>query len=87
MSNPEIIMYTKPFCGFCAAARALFKKKGVSYQDIDISTDPALRETMIERSSGGTTVPQIFINDEHIGGFDDMAALDAAGGLDAKLGL
>jgi glutaredoxin 3 len=86
MSAPKIIMYTQPFCGFCAAARALFKKKGVTYEDVDIGRNPELREKMI-KLSGRTTVPQIFINDEHIGGYDDMAALDQAGDLDPRLGL
>jgi glutaredoxin 3 len=86
MSAPKIIMYTKPFCGFCAAARSLLKKKGVDYEEIDIGGNPELRDTMINLS-GRTTVPQIFINDEHIGGYDDMAALDKSGSLDSRLGL
>lgn len=85
MSVSEVVMYTKPFCGFCAAAKALFKKKDISYTEINIGGNATLREEMIARS-GRSTVPQIFINDEHIGGYDDMAALEEAGEFDSRLG-
>ncbi|MFT4591489.1 MAG: glutaredoxin 3 [Gammaproteobacteria bacterium] len=85
MSALKIIMYTKPFCGFCAAAKALFREKDVSYTEIDIGGNATLREEMMARS-GRSTVPQIFINDEHIGGYDDMAALEEAGEFDSRLG-
>ena len=85
MPTVKIIMYTKPFCGFCAAAKALLKKKGVAYTEINIGGEAALRDEMIARSAR-STVPQISINDEHIGGYDDMAALEKAGELDSRLG-
>jgi glutaredoxin 3 len=77
-------MYTSPFCGYCAAAKRLLDAKGVRYAEIDIFTDPSQRSVMVERS-GRRTVPQIFIGGRHIGGFDDMKALDDAGELDAVL--
>ena len=86
MATAKILMYTTPFCGYCAAARSLLRKKGVEYEEISISGDAPMREKMIS-ITGRTSVPQIFINDEHVGGFDDMAALDSAGELDTRLGL
>ena len=86
MPTAKILMYTTPFCGYCAAARSLLRKKGVEYEEISISGDATMREKMIS-ITGRTSVPQIFINDEHVGGFDDMAALDSAGELDTRLGL
>ncbi len=86
MATAKILMYTTPFCGYCAAARSLLRKKGVEYEEISISGDATMREKMIS-ITGRTSVPQIFINDEHVGGFDDMAALDSAGELDTRLGL
>ena len=82
----QVRMYTTQFCGYCAAARSLLKEKGVAYEEIDVGMDPALRQEMTAKS-GGTTVPQIFINDEPVGGYDDIAALNSAGELDALLGL
>jgi len=86
MSAPEIVIYTTPFCGYCSAAKSLLDKKEVAYEEIDVSMDAELRSQVIEKT-GQRTVPQIFINDEHIGGYDDLNALDQAGGLDPKLGL
>jgi glutaredoxin 3 len=83
-NSPEILMYTSPFCGYCAAAKRLLDAKGVRYTEIDIFSDPSQRSVMIERS-GRRTVPQIFIGGLHIGGFDDMKALDDAGDLDTVL--
>ena len=83
----EVELYTTMFCPYCARARALLERKGVTYTDIDILDEPARRGEMIQRAGGRTTVPQIFINDEHIGGSDELVALDRAGELDAKLGL
>ena len=83
----EVELYTTMFCPYCARARALLERKGVAYTDIDILDEPARRGEMIRRASGRTTVPQIFINGEHIGGSDELVALDRAGELDAKLGL
>lgn len=79
-------MYTTMFCPYCSRARALLQKKGVGFVDIDIAEEPGRRAEMIERAGGRSTVPQIFINGEHIGGCDDLVALDRAGKLDAKLG-
>lgn len=79
-------MYTTPVCPYCVRAKALIKQKGVSdYQEIDVSGDDALREAMVARAGGRRTVPQIFIGDTHVGGYDDLAALDKAGKLDALL--
>ena len=83
----KVEMYTTMWCPYCARARALLQKKRVPYTDIDIAEEPRRRDEMIRRARGRTTVPQIFIDGEHIGGCDDMVALDHAGRLDAKLGL
>jgi glutaredoxin 3 len=80
-----VTLYTTPFCGYCAAAKRLLAAKGVSFTEIDVSGDPARRAEMIQRSSGGRTVPQIFVGDTHVGGFDDINALERAGRLDALL--
>jgi glutaredoxin 3 len=83
----EVELYTTMFCPYCTRARALLERKGVAYTDIDILEEPVRRVEMIRRAGGRTTVPQIFINGEHIGGSDELVALDRAGELDAKLGL
>lgn len=83
----EVELYTTMFCPYCSRARALLEKKGVTFIDIDILEQPERRSEMIRRANGGRTVPQIFINGEHIGGCDELVALDRAGGLDPKLGL
>lgn len=75
------------FCGYCARAKALFRDKGVTFEEYDISMGGPKREEMLARSNGGMTVPQIFIDGAHIGGSDDMAALNRQGKLDALLGL
>ena len=80
----KVTMYTTPWCGYCSAARKLLQAKNVAFDDIDVGMDAGLRSEMTEKS-GGTTVPQIFINDEPIGGYDDMAALDQQGKLDQLL--
>jgi glutaredoxin 3 len=82
---PTIDIYMRPTCPFCQKAMALLKAKGAAFNALNIEADPSLRPTMIERANGRTTVPQIFINGEHIGGCDDLHALDARGKLDAKL--
>lgn len=79
-----VIMYTRGFCGYCSAARKLLKAKGVDFKDLDITLNAELRREMTERS-GRQTVPQIFIGERHIGGYDDLAALDQAGKLDVLL--
>ena len=80
-----IIIYSTPMCPYCVRAKRLLEKKKVSYEEIDISRVPELRDQMIEKSGGRRSVPQIFINDQHIGGFDDLYALDMAGKLDPLL--
>jgi glutaredoxin 3 len=82
---PAVTMYTKPFCPYCDGARDLLGKKGVAFQEIDISGKPELRAEMIQRSGGRMTVPQIFVGERHLGGCDDIYALDARGGLDPVL--
>ncbi len=85
MANVEI--YTGMMCGYCAAAKRLLKKKGVEFSETDVTWKPRKRVEMMERANGSHSVPQIFIDGEHIGGCDDLYALDAGGKLDAKLGL
>jgi glutaredoxin 3 len=80
-----VTLYTTPYCGYCAAAKRLLAAKGVPYAEIDVSRDAARRAEMIERSRGGRTVPQIFVGETHVGGYDDMNALDRAGRLDPLL--
>jgi glutaredoxin 3 len=83
---PHITIYTTPICPYCVRAKDLLKKKGVSaWEEIDVSVDPQIREAMMARAGGRRTVPQIFIGQTHVGGFDDMAALDKDGKLDALL--
>ena len=83
----KVEMYSTMWCGYCARARALLRKKGAAFEDIDVDADTSRRNEMIQRASGRTTVPQIFIDGVHIGGSDDLAALDRAGKLDKLLGL
>jgi glutaredoxin 3 len=82
MSN--VTIYTKDYCGFCAQAKALLSAKGIDFIEIDVTEDRTLEAEMVERS-GRRTVPQIFIDDRHVGGFDDLAALEAKGRLDPLL--
>jgi glutaredoxin 3 len=82
----EVELYTTMFCPYCSRARALLERKGTVYTEIDIIEEPARRDEMIRRAGGRTSVPQIFINGEHIGGSDELVALDRAGKLDTKLG-
>jgi glutaredoxin 3 len=84
MSNIPVQMYAKSWCPYCAAARELLTRKGVSFEEIDIEASPAEAQIMVQRS-GRRTVPQIFIGEQHIGGSDDLHALDAAGELDPLL--
>ena len=81
---PAVQIYTRALCGYCSAARELLDSKGVDYDELDTTLNSKLRKEMIDRS-GRQTVPQIFVGDEHIGGYDDLAALDAAGKLDPLL--
>lgn len=82
---PEVVIYTKPFCPYCADAKALLKKKGVAFSEIDVAGDRTAFQAMVHRSGGRMTVPQIFIGEQHIGGCDDTYDLDARGGLDPLL--
>lgn len=84
MSRIEI--YTAPFCSYCTMAKRLLKEKGAEFIEIDVSREDGLRESMMARAGGRRTVPQIFIGDQHVGGCDDLYALDKAGGLDPLLG-
>lgn len=83
MATVEI--YTTPTCPYCVRAKRLLDSKGVAYREIDVSRDPALRDAMTKRAGGRHTVPQIFIDDEHVGGCDDLHSLEAAGELDPML--
>jgi glutaredoxin 3 len=83
----EVELYTTMFCPYCTRARALLERKGVTFTEIDINEEPGRRGEMLRRAGGRTSVPQIFINGKHVGGSDELAALDRAGELDAKLGM
>ena len=83
----QVTIYTKAYCPYCVRAKSVLDNKGVSYQEIRIDEQPELRPEMIERAADRTTVPQIFIGGRHIGGCDDMLALDASGKLDPLLNL
>ena len=78
-------IYTSPLCGYCHAAKRLLTQKGVAFTEYDVSRDNDLRATMMQRSNGGRTVPQIFVGETHVGGCDDLYALDHAGALDPML--
>jgi len=81
----KVEIYTKAFCGYCVRAKALLERKGVSFEEYDITMGGPKRQEMLERAPGRTTVPQIFIDGRHIGGSDDLSALDSAGKLDPLL--
>lgn len=85
MSKPVITVYTKPFCPFCTRALALFQIKGVTVEQIEAESSQELRAMMVERSGGRNTFPQIFIDGRHIGGSDDLLALESDGQLDKLL--
>ena len=78
-------IYTTPTCGYCRAAKRLLTAKGASFAEVDVARDPHRRDEMIGRAGGSRTVPQIFIGGTHVGGCDDLYALDKAGKLDALL--
>jgi glutaredoxin 3 len=82
---PSVTIYTTPWCPYCRAAKALLAQKGVAFTEIDVDGKPELRQEMTARAGGRTSVPQIFIGDRHVGGSDDMHALDARGELDRLL--
>jgi glutaredoxin 3 len=81
----QVEIYTKALCSYCERAKALLRAKGVEFIEYDVTTDRERREEMIRRSHGRTTVPQIFIDGEHVGGSDDLLELESEGRLDAKL--
>jgi alkyl hydroperoxide reductase subunit F len=83
---PDIIVYTKDWCPYCAKAKSLLKAKGLSWSEVDVTSDHALQQQMMERS-GRRTVPQVFIDGASIGGYDDLALLNSTGQLDALLGI
>ena len=83
---PAVEIYTTPFCGYCRRAKALLTEKGVAFREIDVTDVIGARDEMQKRSGGGRTVPQIYIGDTHVGGHDDLVALDGRGELMPLLG-
>ncbi len=82
---PSVTIYTTPWCPYCKAAKSLLDRKSVAYDEIDVDGKPELRQAMTARAGGRTSVPQIFIGETHVGGSDDIHALDARGELDRLL--
>ncbi len=82
---PVIEIYTSPLCGYCHAAKRLLDRKGAAYAEHDVAGDPARRQEMMRRSNGRHTVPQVFVGGTHLGGYDDLAALERARKLDPLL--
>lgn len=78
-------VYTTTYCGYCVRAKDLLKRKGVDFQELDVTNDDEMRAKLVEMSGGQRTVPQIFIGDTHVGGYTDLARLDSEGKLDAML--
>ena len=78
-------IFTSPLCGFCHAAKRLLQQKGVNFSEIDVFAQPDRKPEMVQRANGGRTVPQIFVGDVHVGGCDELYALERAGKLDALL--
>ena len=86
MSDSDVVVYSTGWCPYCERAKALLGRKDVAFRDVKIDEDPVERDLMLARSGGRRTVPQIFIGDHHVGGYDDLYALDKAGELDKLLG-
>jgi glutaredoxin 3 len=84
-SMASVVIYTRQYCGFCSSAKALLEQKGVDYVEHDATGKPELRAEMIDKARGRTTFPQIFIDGNHVGGCDDLHALNRAGKLDTML--
>jgi glutaredoxin 3 len=76
-----VTIYTTPICGYCRAAKHLLASKGVAYEEIDVMADPARRDEMTKRANGRRTVPQVFVGETHVGGFDDLSTLERQGRL------
>ena len=83
----KVVIYTGPMCNFCSAAKHLLNKKKVSYEEIDIGYDEKKRDEMLKKSNGAKTIPQIFIEEKHIGGYVELKALENKGELDSLLGI
>ena len=81
----NITMYSGPMCAFCDAAKRLLKRNNLEYKVIDVSTGPELRDEMIQKANGRRTIPQIFFNDKHIGGYQELRDLEKSGQLEASL--
>ena len=81
----QVTIYTRPMCGYCSRAVSLLKQKGVAFTEIDAGFDREKKQEMIQRSNGGSTFPQIFVGDMHIGGCDDIMSLERSGKLDQLL--
>lgn len=81
---PKVTIYTTSWCGYCRAAKSFFDSKGISYEEVDLTGDDEGRDDLRQRS-GRTTVPQIWVGETHVGGYDDLRALDAKGGLQPLL--
>jgi glutaredoxin 3 len=86
VSLPGVTMYSTGWCPYCDRARGLLQRKGVAFSEVKVDEDPAQRDLMLKRSGGRRTVPQIFVGDRHVGGYDDLSALDRTGELDKLLG-
>ena len=83
----KVLIYTGPMCNYCSAAKHLLNKKKVSYEEIDIGYDEKKRDEMLKKSNGAKTIPQIFIDEKHIGGYVELKALEVAGKLNSLLGI
>ena len=83
--SARIEIYSSPYCGYCHAAKRLLVGRNAAFEEIDVIAEPAKRAEMVQRAGGGRTVPQIFIDGRHIGGFEELAALDRAGRLEPLL--
>ncbi|HWB46917.1 MAG TPA: glutaredoxin 3 [Hyphomicrobiaceae bacterium] len=81
----RVVIYTTQYCGYCRMAKRLLEHKGVAYEEIDVTGDWAARDRLIEKAGGRMTVPQVWIGDRHVGGFDELYALERAGKLDELL--
>ncbi len=85
-ATPDVLMYSTGWCPYCDRARSLLERKGVAFREIKVDEDVSQRDAMLKRTGGRRTVPQIFVGDRLVGGYDDLYALDKAGELDKLLG-